>query len=151
MPIERRLLGRPGNQLRVCLGAILMSTTVLIVDDSPPIRRSLRAWFERRDGWEVCGEAENGAVAVERVKALNPDIVILDLSMPVMNGLEAARKISSIAPKTAMVLFTMHATEHLMNDARSAGIKHVISKLDGAATLLDSVEGIVERPREKTG
>ena len=82
MPIECRLLDRPGNQLRVWLGAILMSTTVLIVDDSPPIRRSLRAWFERRDGWEVCGEAENGAVAVERVKALNPDIVILDLSMP---------------------------------------------------------------------
>ncbi len=150
MPIECRLLDRPGIQLRVWVGAILMSTTVLIVDDSPPIRRSLRAWFERRDGWEVCGEAENGAVAVERVKALNPDIVILDLSMPVMNGLEAARKISSIAPKTAMVLFTMHASEHLTNDARSAGIKYVISKLDGAAILLDSVESIVERPRGKT-
>ena len=138
------------SRLKVRLGAIRMSTTVLIVDDSPPIRRSLRRWFEQRDGWEVCGEAENGAVAVERVKALSPDIVILDLSMPVMNGLEAARKIASIAPKTAMVLFTMHASEHLMKDARNAGIKDVISKLDGPATLLASVERITQKPRDGT-
>jgi DNA-binding NarL/FixJ family response regulator len=123
-----------------------MSTTVLIVDDSPPIRRTLRAWFEQRDGWEVCGEAENGEVAVEQVKALNPDVVILDLSMPVMNGLEAARKIASIAPETAMVLFTMHASEHLVKDAQRAGIRDVISKLDGPATLLASVESIARKP-----
>jgi chemotaxis response regulator CheB len=78
-----------------------VSTTVLIVDDSAEIRRSLRSWFEQRGDWRVCGEAENGAIAVERVKSLSPDVVILDLSMPVMNGLEAARKIGSIAPKTA--------------------------------------------------
>src|ERR1700687_1591742 len=113
-----------------------MATTVLIVDDSPPIRRSLRAWLEQRNGWEVCGEAENGAVAVEQVKALNPDIVILDLSMPVMNGLEAARRIPSIAPGTAMVLFTMHVSQHLVKDAQSAGIRDVISKLDGPVNLL---------------
>jgi DNA-binding NarL/FixJ family response regulator len=135
---------------KVRLRTIRMSTTVLIVDDSTPIRRSLRAWFEQRDGWEVCGEAENGAVAVERVQTLNPDVVILDLSMPVMNGLEAARKIASIAPKTAMVLFTMHASEHLVKDARDAGIKEVISKLDGPATLLASVESIAQKPRDPT-
>ena len=126
-----------------------MSTTVLIVDDSPPIRRSLRAWLEQRDGWEVCGEAENGAVAVEQVKALNPDIVILDLSMPVMNGLEAARRIASIAPRTAMVLFTMHASEHLVKDAQSAGIRDVISKLDGPANLLASVENITQKSSDQ--
>jgi DNA-binding NarL/FixJ family response regulator len=116
----RPLVG-PGT-CKVRPGAVLMSTTVLIVDDSLPIRRSLRTWLEQRGGWKVCGEAENGAVAVERVRALKPDVVILDLSMPVMNGLEAARKIASIAPETAMVLFTMHAREHLMKDARNAGI-----------------------------
>jgi DNA-binding NarL/FixJ family response regulator len=126
-----------------------MSTTVLIVDDSPPIRRSLRAWFDQSAGWEVCGEAENGAVAVERVKALNPDIVILDLSMPVMNGLEAARRIASIAPKTAMVLFTMHASEHLVKDAQSAGISDVVSKLDGPANLLASVESITQKSSDQ--
>jgi DNA-binding NarL/FixJ family response regulator len=124
-----------------------MSTTVLIVDDSPPIRRSLRIWFEGRQGWQICGEAENGAAAIEQVKALNPDIVILDLSMPVMNGLDAARHISSIAPKTAMVLLTMHASEFLVQDAQRAGIKAVVSKLDGPATLMASVESLI---RERT-
>ena len=124
-----------------------MSTSVLIVDDSPAIRQSLRAWLEHTGGLEVCGEAENGAVAVEQVKALTPDVVILDLSMPVMNGLEAARKIASIAPKTAMVLFTMHAGQHLVNEAHSAGIRDVVSKTDGPAKLLASVESIVGRSR----
>jgi DNA-binding NarL/FixJ family response regulator len=127
-----------------------MSTTVLIADDSPPVRRSLRAWLEQRGELKVCGEAENGAVAVEKVKALNPDVVILDLSMPVMNGLEAARAIASIAPKTAMVLFTMHASEHLMKDAQNAGIKDVISKSDGPAKLLTSLENIVKNPGSET-
>lgn len=126
-----------------------MSTTVLIVDDSPPIRRSLRSLFERREGWEVCGEAENGAMAVEQVKALNPDIVIMDLSMPVMNGLQAAQKISTIAPKTAMVLFTMHASEYLAQDAQRAGIKDVVSKLDGPAKLMASVENFVPKPDQR--
>ena len=127
-----------------------MSTTVLIVDDSAEIRRSLRSWFEQRGDWRVCGEAENGAIAVERVKSLSPDVVILDLSMPVMNGLEAARKIGSIAPKTAMVLFTMHSSDHLVKDAQEVGIRDVISKLEGPAMLLATIESIAGKPRGQT-
>ncbi len=89
-------------------------------------------------------------MAVEKVKALNPDVVILDLSMPVMNGLEAARKIASVAPKTAMVLFTMHASEHLVKDAQNAGIKDVVSKSDGPANLLASLENILKNSRNET-
>ena len=126
-----------------------MPTTVLIVDDSSTIRRSLRLCFEQRGDWKVCGEAENGAVAVERVKALKPDVVILDLSMPVKNGLEAAREISSIAPKTAMVLFTLHASEDLMKDAQEAGFKHIVSKLDGAAGLIASLENMAKGPESE--
>jgi DNA-binding NarL/FixJ family response regulator len=126
-----------------------MSTSILIVDDSAAIRRSLRAWFEQPGGWEICGEAENGAAAIEQVKVLNPDVVILDLSMPVMNGLEAARKITSIAPKTAIILFTMHASQYLAKDARNAGVRDVVSKLDGAASLLASVRSIVNRTRRE--
>jgi len=127
-----------------------MSTTVLIVDDSAEIRRSLRSWFEQWGDWRVCGEAENGAIAVERVKSLSPDVVILDLSMPVMNGLEAARKIGSIAPKTAMVLFTMHSSDHLVKDAQEVGIRDVISKLEGPATFLATIESIASKPRGPT-
>lgn len=146
----------PWRHLRPATGqgihrAVEMSTSVLIVDDSAAIRQSLRNWFEQRGGWEICGEAENGAVAVEQVQALTPDVVILDLSMPVMNGLEAARKIASIAPKTAMILFTMHANPHLVKDAQNAGIRKVISKLDAPAKLLDSLESIVENLSKDAG
>jgi DNA-binding NarL/FixJ family response regulator len=127
-----------------------MSTTVLIVDDCAEIRRSLRSWFEQRGDWRVCGEAENGAIAVERVKSLSPDVVILDLSMPVMNGLEAARKIGSIAPKTAMLLFTMHSSDHLVKDAQEVGIRDVISKLEGPATLLATIESIASKSHGQT-
>jgi DNA-binding NarL/FixJ family response regulator len=85
-----------------------MPLRILIVDDSPPIRNLLRYFIEHSTEWEVCGEAENGLIAVDKVVQLKPDAVILDLSMPVMNGLDAAREISRIAPAVQMVMFTMH-------------------------------------------
>ena len=102
--------------------------SILIVDDSAVIRRLVRAHIEAYSEWQVCGEAENGQVAVEMVKELRPDVVILDFQMPVMNGLEAARYIARHAPETAVVMLTGHASEQLSRDARAAGIKGVISK-----------------------
>jgi DNA-binding NarL/FixJ family response regulator len=107
-----------------------MSIKILIADDSPSIRYLLRLFIEHATDWDVCGEAENGEIAVEKVKKLKPHAVILDLSMPVMNGLEAAREITRIAPNVQMVMFTMHISEQLREDARAAGIKDVISKSD---------------------
>ncbi len=123
-----------------------MSLKILIVDDSAVIRHSLRHYIEGAAGWQVCGEAENGKIAVERVAELKPDLVILDLSMPVMNGLDAARQITRIAPKIAIVMFTMHSSEQLYKEAQSAGIRKVISKSEGIETCLfpvlrDLVEG----------
>jgi DNA-binding NarL/FixJ family response regulator len=113
-----------------------MSCTVLIVDDNAIVRRLIRSSLERDDGWQVCGEAENGQIAIEKVKELQPDLVILDLQMPVMNGLEAARQISRFAPDTAMVMFTMHACEQLSRDAQAAGIKDVLLKSEGVTDNL---------------
>ena len=113
-----------------------MSYSILIVDDSALIRRLLRTCIEQNTDWQICGEAENGRIAVEKVEELHPDVVILDFQMPVMNGLEAARQITSVAPKTAMVMFTMHISKQLMQDARAAGVKDVVSKSDGVAELL---------------
>ena len=107
-----------------------MPLRILIVDDSSPIRHLLRFFIEHNTDWEVCGEAENGLIAVEKVVQLKPDAVILDLSMPVMNGLEAAREISRIDPNVQMVMFTMHSNEQLRKDAEAVGIKGVISKGD---------------------
>jgi len=107
-----------------------MPLKILIVDDSSSIRHLLRFFIEHNTDWQVCGEAENGQIAVEKVAELHPHAVILDLSMPVMNGLEAAREITRIAPDVQMVMFTMHTSEQLRKDAEAAGIKAVISKSD---------------------
>lgn len=107
-----------------------MSYGILIVDDSSLVRRLLRSCIEQNRDWNVCGEAENGQVAVAKVEKLKPDVVILDLQMPVMNGLEAARRISRISPKTVMLMYTMHAGPQLVDEAQKAGIKDVVSKSD---------------------
>ena len=107
-----------------------MKHTVLIVDDNTRIRSSLRSWIEGNADFQVCGEAENGMVAVQKVEEMHPDVVILDLQMPVMDGLEAARKISNIAPDTAMVIFTMHPSRELLKVAQAVGVRDVVSKTD---------------------
>jgi len=107
-----------------------MTCKILIVDDNRMIRSSLRSWIEETSGFQVCGEAENGKIAVEQVEAMHPDIVILDFQMPVMDGLEAARQISRVAPLTAMVMFTMHPSEELFRLARAIGVREVVSKTD---------------------
>jgi len=107
-----------------------MARSVLIVDDNNLVRRWLRSWLEQHGEWAVCGEAEDGRMAVERVQQLHPDIVVLDLQMPVLNGLEAARVISQVSPKTVMVMFTVHRSEQLVKEARASGITDVVSKCE---------------------
>lgn len=113
-----------------------MSYSILIVEDSTLVRRLIRSYIEPHAAWRVCGEAENGKAAVEKVKELRPDVVILDFQMPVMDGLEAARQIALLAPNTAMLMLTMHKFEQLSKEAHAAGIKDVLSKSDGVADYL---------------
>jgi DNA-binding NarL/FixJ family response regulator len=121
-----------------------MSYRVLIVDDNATIRNLVRSSMEPNREWEVCGEAENGQVAVEKVKQLHPDVVILDLQMPIMNGLEAARQITRLVPNMAMVMLTMHNCAQLLKDAQAVGIKDVLSKSDGSLNdLLASLRNVV--------
>ena len=107
-----------------------MSHNILIVDDNAVLRQLLRTCIEQDPQWKVCGEAENGKQAIEKVAELKPDIVLLDLQMPVMNGLDAARRIKAIAPNAAMLMFTMHASPELLHEAHAAGIRDVVSKTD---------------------
>jgi CheY-like chemotaxis protein len=117
---------------------------VLIVDDSPALRRALRLHLERHPELEVCGEAENGRAAIEKVGQLKPDFVILDFSMPVMDGLEAARHIATLAPRVPMLMFTSFTSDHVLDEAHKAGIARVVSKnkIEELAAVIESlIEG----------
>ena len=134
------MLPRPGTRKAV---GRFVKTRILLVDDNSVIRKLLRAFLETNTDCSVCGEAENGRVAVEKVVELEPHVVILDFSMPVMNGLDAAREIARIAPSVVMFLFTMHNSEQLRMDAKHAGIREVVSKSDRfQEQLLASLETV---------
>ena len=105
-----------------------MPAQILIVDDSPFMRNYLRSCIEQNTDWYICGEAENGEIAIEKARNLHPDLIILDMAMPIMNGLEAARRISFFAPTILLVLFTMHDARMLWKEASAAVIKDVLSK-----------------------
>lgn len=124
-----------------------MPKQILIVDDSAPLRRMVRCCVEEKTDWLVCGEAENGEVAVRMARELHPDLVLLDLAMPVMNGLEAARRIASASPHPVMLMFTMQYSGQLLKEAEAVGIKEVLSKTDvGINHLLDSMRTLLKEP-----
>jgi DNA-binding NarL/FixJ family response regulator len=117
-----------------------VSIKILIVDDSPVMLRSVRSFVETETDWEVCGEAENGRAAVEMVMQSAPNVILMDLSMPVMNGLDAARAIHNIAPGLPILLFTLHDSSQLAEEAGRAGIKAVLSKSEGLGShLIDMI------------
>ena len=121
-----------------------MSAIVMIVDDNAVIRRMIRAVFEAED-WEVF-DAANGAEGVEKAQQVKPSLIILDLTMPVMNGLEAARRLKALMPHTPLLMFTNHAGGMVEKEARSAGISALVYKADSDATkqLLARAKAIVE-------
>jgi DNA-binding NarL/FixJ family response regulator len=104
------------------------SAEVLVVDDSPLMRRMVRDLLESESGFRIVGEAENGREAIQRAKQLQPDLVILDLGMPVMNGLEAASALKREVPDLRVILFTLYSDPDVERSARSLGIDAVVSK-----------------------
>jgi len=120
-----------------------MEFHILIVDDNPPIRKCIRTFIEQKTDWKVCGEAENGQVAIEKVKDLNPDLVVLDMSMPVMNGLDAARQINKTSPGLPLLMFTLYVSDQLSKEAKAVGIKDVLSKEVGLDDLLVSMRAML--------
>jgi DNA-binding NarL/FixJ family response regulator len=117
-------------------GMLVSLLSVLIVDDSVMIRRCLRYIIEENQALYISGEAENGEVAIQKVRDLRPDVVILDFQMPVMNGLEAARQIRIFAPDTVILMYTGHRSDQLLKEAKAAGVREVFSKTDGESNHL---------------
>jgi two-component system, chemotaxis family, chemotaxis protein CheY len=116
--------------------------TVLIVDDNAAIRRQLAHAF-LYDGFKKCGEAANGKEGIKLAKQIKPDLITLDLSMPVMNGLEAAVELRKLFPKVPLILFTMHDTSLLEGEASRAGISVVLSKSVDLPTLVNEAHKLI--------
>ena len=116
----------------------MMSKSILIVDDSLPVRRLLRSFVESRTNFDVCGEAVNGVDAIDKARTLHPDLIVMDLSMPVMNGLEAGAVLKAMLPKIPIVMYTVHDTAAIKIQALAAGVRAVIQKhdMDGLAGQL---------------
>ena len=123
-----------------------MEKSVLIVDDSAPIRRSLRAFVESRPGFKICGEAIDGLEALEKARELKPDLIVLDFSMPRMNGLEAAAVLHFILPSAPIILFTLHKDEVSSRQARDAGISAILSKTEQLSLLFKEMQRLANSP-----
>jgi DNA-binding NarL/FixJ family response regulator len=115
---------------------------ILVADDHEIVRAGLRSLLEQATGWTVCGEASNGREAVEAAAHLHPDVVILDLAMPELNGLEATRQILHEAPRTAVLILSARESEDLVREVLAAGARGFILKSDAAKDLVVAVEGL---------
>ncbi len=121
-----------------------MAARILLVDDHEVVRRGLKLLLQHNSEWEVCGEAENGMEAIDQVLTLKPNLVILDLSMPVMGGLEAARKIRTVSPKTKILIFTMHDSPKLAEEVERAGADGYVSKTAVSAELQKTISSLLD-------
>lgn len=120
-----------------------MPKSILIADDSEPIRSVLRTFLESREGFEVCGEAVDGVDAIEKAKELHPDLIILDLAMPRMNGAAAASVLKRRMPKTPIILFTICDGVMGMALASAVNIDLVLAKPDGLYEMVTHVEELL--------
>ncbi len=117
---------------------------ILVADDQPYIRRAVRALLESRTGWEVIGEAADGREAIKKTGELNPDVIVMDMFMPNLNGLEATREIHATYPEAKVLILTLHDLPDLARAVREAGAKGLVLKSDSNLFLIPAVETIGE-------
>lgn len=121
-----------------------MPKSILIVDDSETVRKIIRTFFEIHTPYQICGEANDGAEGIQKAKELNPDLILLDLAMPRMNGIEAASVLKSTMPKVPIVLFTMYNEALGRSLASAVGVDVVLSKPDGITNLVNCVRNLLD-------
>ncbi len=120
-----------------------MPVRILIAEDSPSVKNALRSLLEGAGPWEII-DVDNGAEAVARAQELKPDLIILDLVMPVMDGFQAARQISSFLPNTPILMHTMHWSQQVEIEAQKVGVRRVVSKAD-SMLLVATVQQFLAR------
>jgi DNA-binding NarL/FixJ family response regulator len=122
-----------------------MPVRVLVVDDHDIVRLGLRSLAEAKGDWEICGEAADGSTAIAKALDLRPDVIIVDLTMPGMNGFETAMEMRSVAPNSKIVLFSVY---NLPVPARNVGADAFVSKASGVRELVATVERLLTREQQ---
>ena len=117
-------------------------TRILVADDHSVVRRGVQSLLEGHPRWKVCGEAVEGADAIAKAKRLRPNVVIMDITMGPMNGLEATREILKVLPKTKVLVLTMHESEQVVREVLNAGAHGYVLKSDADRDLVDALETI---------
>ena len=115
---------------------------ILVADDQEAVRMRVCAALTSQEGFEVCAEASNGKEAVEKARELDPDLILLDITMPVLNGLDAARLIRAFAPETPIVILSVHKSRQLMEEARKIGVQGYVTKGEAVQKLIQAVETV---------
>jgi DNA-binding NarL/FixJ family response regulator len=118
---------------------------ILIADDHEVARRGIRSILESRPGWEVCGEAKDGRESVDLARRMKPDVVLLDIGMPNLNGLEAARQILAVSPDAAILILTMHDTDQVVREVLRVGARGFLLKSDAGRDLIAAVEALQQQ------
>jgi DNA-binding NarL/FixJ family response regulator len=118
---------------------------ILVADDHEVVRHGIRRMIEGQPGWEICAEAADGRQAVEAAERTRPDVAILDIGMPELNGLDAARQILKASPRTEVLILTMHQSEQLVREVVSAGARGYVLKSDAGRTLVAAIEALRSR------
>lgn len=120
----------------------MSAVRILVADDHEVVRQGVRTLLEAQPGWEVCGEAADGREAVEMTKRLKPDVVILDITMPNLNGLEATRQILKADPKARVLILSMHESDQVVREVLDAGARGYVLKSDAGRNLVAAVEAL---------
>ena len=115
---------------------------VLIADDHDLMRRGIKALIESHDNWTVCAEARTGREAVDKAESTKPDVAIIDISMPELNGIDAARRIKAVAPRTEVLILSIHYSDQVVRDVINSGIRGFVVKSDSERDLVMAVEAL---------
>jgi CheY-like chemotaxis protein len=141
----RRYSGGIGGEMNALTSRMPESRIrVVVADDHPVVRGMVRTALQQHPDFVICGEAENGAEAVEQVRLSKPDVAVLNVTMPLVNGFEAAREIKKQVPETAIVILSSHADKYFVAEAQKIGVRAYVSKTKIGQSLVEALKAAVE-------